>query len=191
MNFDIDLDFGDKEEILKLIPHVRAMSIQNDTPSNHISGVYVTEIPHNQLTNLCSFDYKEAEKLGYFKLDFLNNSLYTYINGLDHLDKLVNKEPTWIKLQDPIFVSKLIHIGSYFSLIQKFPEPVTSIDHLAMLLALIRPGKKHLIGKSWQDIEKEIWIKDKAAGYSFKKSHSLAYSLAIVVNMNLLEEQGY
>ena len=28
-----------------------------------------------------------------------------------------------------------------------------------MILAMIRPGKRHLVGKSWEEIEKEVWIK--------------------------------
>lgn len=191
MSFDVDLDFGNKEEVLNFIPHVKAMTTQHNNVTNHISGIYVTDVPHDPLTNLCSFDYKEAESLGYFKIDFLNNSLYTQVRDYDHLDKLTNTEPEWHKLKIDSFVSKLIHIGSYHHLIMKFPEPITCVEHMAMLLALIRPGKKHLVGKKWVDIEKEIWIKDAAAGYSFKMAHAVAYSLAIVVNMNLLTEQGY
>jgi len=59
---------------------------------------------------------------------------------------------------------------------------------LAMFLALIRPGKRHLIGSSWAEISKTIWDKGDD-GYVFKKSHSLAYSHLVVVHMNLLCEQ--
>ena len=38
--------------------------------------MYLQPIPFDQLTGLSSIDYKEAEDRGYFKLDFLNNSLY-------------------------------------------------------------------------------------------------------------------
>ena len=66
------------------------------------------------------------------------------------------------------------------------PEPIDSIPRLAMFLALIRPAKKHLIGKRWAEVAKEVWEKDADGGYSFKKSHSLAYSMLIAVHMNLL-----
>ena len=56
-----------------------------------------------------------------------------------------------------------------------------------MFLALIRPGKKHLIGKSWKDISQSVWDKD-ATGYTFKKSHAIAYAHLVVVHINLLEE---
>ena len=65
------------------------------------------------------------------------------------------------------------------------PEPIDSIPRLAMFLAVIRPGKKHLIGQPWSEIAKTVWDKG-TDGYVFKKSHSLAYSQLVVVHMNLL-----
>jgi hypothetical protein len=67
------------------------------------------------------------------------------------------------------------------------PSEVNSIPRLAMFLALIRPAKRHLIGQSWADISKSIWDKN-TDGYSFKKSHAVAYAHLVVVHMNLLEE---
>jgi hypothetical protein len=67
------------------------------------------------------------------------------------------------------------------------PEPIDSIPRLAMMLAVIRPGKKHLIGKTWRDIAKTVWDKG-SDGYTFKKSHAIAYAQLVVVHMNLLEE---
>jgi len=67
------------------------------------------------------------------------------------------------------------------------PSEVNSIPRLAMFLALIRPAKRHLIGQSWADIAKSIWDKN-TDGYSFKKSHAVAYAHLVVVHMNLLEE---
>jgi DNA polymerase III alpha subunit len=58
-----------------------------------------------------------------------------------------------------------------------------------MFLALIRPAKKHLIGQYWSEVSKTIWDKN-TEGYSFKKSHAVAYAQLVVVHMNLLEEQS-
>jgi DNA polymerase III alpha subunit len=58
-----------------------------------------------------------------------------------------------------------------------------------MFLALIRPAKKHLIGQAWKEVSKTIWDKN-TEGYSFKKSHAVAYAQLVVVHMNLLEEQS-
>jgi DNA polymerase III alpha subunit len=58
-----------------------------------------------------------------------------------------------------------------------------------MFLAVIRPGKRHLIGRTWKDVAATVW--DKVEGeYSFKKSHSVAYSQLVVINMNLIAEQN-
>ena len=68
------------------------------------------------------------------------------------------------------------------------PEPVDSITRLMMFLAIIRPAKRHLIGKTWKEVSQTIW--DKVEGeYAFKHSHSCAYAPLVVVNMNLLSEK--
>jgi len=59
-----------------------------------------------------------------------------------------------------------------------------------MMLAVIRPGKKHLIGKNWRDIAKTVWDKG-SDGYTFKKAHGVAYAHLVVVHMNLLCEQEH
>jgi hypothetical protein len=65
------------------------------------------------------------------------------------------------------------------------PEAINSIPRLAMFLAVIRPAKKHLIGKTWKEVSETIWDKG-SDGYSFKKSHAIAYAQLVVVHMNLL-----
>jgi hypothetical protein len=55
-----------------------------------------------------------------------------------------------------------------------------------MVLALLRPGKKHLIGLPWKEVAETVWDKG-SDGYSFKKSHAIAYAQLVVVHMNLLE----
>jgi hypothetical protein len=64
----------------------------------------------------------------------------------------------------------------------------TSIEQLAAVLAMIRPAKRHLIGKDWQTVMKEVWTKPETNDYYFKKSHATAYAAAIVVQMNLICE---
>lgn len=188
MSFDIDLDFGNRVDILKHISFIKCMTIVNEKRTHHNSGIYVTDAPVDPVTNLCTFTYKDAEDMGYFKLDFLNNSLYTKIECLKQLECLTNAEPNWKMLYDKTVVEQLVHIGTYYELILKLPEPIISVDHLAMFLALIRPGKRHLLGKKWSDIKEGIWEKDEHSGYSYKKSHSFAFALSIVVQMNLLTE---
>ena len=65
------------------------------------------------------------------------------------------------------------------------PDPVDSITRMAMFLAIIRPGKRHLVGRTWQDIAATVW--DTAAdGYTFKRSHAVAYAHLVTLHMNLL-----
>jgi hypothetical protein len=55
----------------------------------------------------------------------------------------------------------------------------------------MRPAKAHLQWNDWDKIRKEVWIKDDSDDekYFFKRSHSISYALAIVVNLNLLIER--
>ena len=126
----------------------------------------------------------EAEKRGYFKLDLLNVHVYSQVRNEMHLVELMG-EPDWSKLKDSAFVEKLIHLNNQFYNLQKMPEPVDSIPRLAMFLAVIRPGKKHLIGLPWKEIAKSVWEKNDD-GYVFKQAHAIAYAQLVVVHMNLL-----
>ena len=190
---DVDIDLGDRDDILSKIRHIPAAMLHAKTShySNHqnpvrkhATGVYVTEIPYDPVNDMSSIDYHEAEKRGYFKLDLLNVNVYKAVRDEKHLIELM-REPNWSNLSDPIFVEKLIHLGNHYSSIRKMPEPINSIPRLAMFLAIIRPAKKHLIGLTWREVSKTVWDKDEN-GYTFKKSHSLAYAHLVVVHMNLL-----
>ena len=181
---DIDIDFGDRDTLLKLIPHTRA-AMRNVKPiRNHATGVYITDVPYDPVHNIASIDYTVADKRGYFKLDLLNVHVYSQVRDEAHLLELM-REPNWSKLKDPVFVEKLIHLNNQFYNLQKMPEPIDSIPRLAMFLAIIRPGKKHLTGERWADISKTVWDKG-TDGYTFKKSHAISYSWLVAVHMNLL-----
>lgn len=185
-NSDIDIDFGDREKLLSIIPHTRA-AMRNVNPiRHHATGVYVTDIPYDPINDMASIDYAEAEKRGYIKLDLLNVHVYNQIRDEKHLIELM-REPNWDNLKNKDFVEKLIHLGSQYHNLIKMPEPINSIPRLAMFLAVIRPGKKHLIGKLYKEIAETVWDKG-TDGYVFKKSHSIAYAQLVVVHMNLLEE---
>lgn len=185
---DIDLDLADRNKVLSKIKHISASIIDNDSIRKHNTGIYCQDIPYNALTNTANIDYKEAEQRGYFKLDFLNVHVYQQIKDEAHLEKLLNIEPDWEKLYDRLFCEKLIHIGNHYDTLIAMPEAVTSIEKMAMFLAVIRPGKRHLIGLSWNEVAKTIWEKPKDDSYYFKHSHSVGYAHLVVVHMNLLNE---
>ena len=186
---DIDIDVADRDKLLSLIKHIPA-SMRNANPMRkHPTGVYITDIPYDPANNMASLDYTIANERGYFKLDILNVHVYDKIRNEQHLLSLM-REPNWKKLNNPYFVEKLIHIGNHYQTLTKMPEPVNSIPRLSMFLALIRPGKKHLIGLPWNEVAKTIWEKG-SDGYSFKKSHSISYAWLVTVHMNLLDEQEH
>jgi len=187
-NFDVDIDFGNRDEILKHINHVPA-AMRNANPiRKHATGVHITNIPYDPINDMSAINYSDAEERGYFKLDLLNVHVYSQVRDELHLIELM-QEPDWSKLNDRVFVEKLIHLGNHYQSIQKMPEPIDSIPRLAMFLALIRPAKKHMIGDKWLDISKTIWDKDDT-GYSFKRSHAVAYAQLVVVHMNLLSSSS-
>ena len=184
---DIDIDFGDRSQALSLLDYTPASILRDGGMVPHNSGVYVTDIPRDPFTGRASIDHKVAEDRGYMKLDFLNVSLYTQIKSEEHLVQLMNQEPEWDKLYDPEFCSKLIHVGNHYDLLIKCPEAVNTIPRMAMFLALIRPGKRHLAGKPWREVAETVWDKDDE-GYAFKKAHGVAYAHLVAVNMNLLRD---
>jgi hypothetical protein len=68
------------------------------------------------------------------------------------------------------------------------PEPIDNVEKMAMFLALIRPGKRHLQGQTWEKVSKTIWDKNDTDGYIFKKPHVISYAYLVIVNMNLLDQ---
>jgi hypothetical protein len=185
---DVDIDFGDRDKLLQLIKHTPA-AMRNANPiRKHNTGVYVTDIPYDPVNDMAAIDYVEAEKRGYFKLDLLNVHVYSQVRDEMHLVELM-REPNWDNLKNKDFVEKLIHLGNHYYSLEKMPERVNSIPRLAMFLAVIRPAKKHLIGKTWKEVSETIWDKG-SDGYSFKKSHAIAYAQLVVVHMNLLTQSS-
>ena len=184
---DIDIDFVDRSKVLDIVKHVSA-SI--DGIKKHNTGVYVQPIPINPLTGYASIDYKTAEDRGYFKLDFLNVSAYNGVKNEEHLIQLLNTEPLWDLLHEKEVCDQLFHVNGYHTLLRSL-NPRT-IEELAMVLAMIRPGKKHLVpicqDQGFQAIKNEIWIKVKDS-YFFKQSHAISYAAVIVVQLNLICEK--
>ena len=184
---DIDIDFPDRRQILDLIRHVPA-SLEDG--KKHNTGVYCHNIPVNPLTGLASIEYKTAEQRGYFKIDFLNVNAYAGVRNEAHIVELLNTEPLWDLLYEKYICDQLFHVNGYHNLLSEL-KPVGILD-LAMVLAMIRPGKKHLIPickeQGFHAIQNEIWTKTEDS-YFFKKSHAHSYAVLIIVQLNLLCEQ--
>ena len=180
---DIDIDFANREIVLNRLHHRVA---RMNSEKKHNSGIYATEIPHNPVNNLATFDYKTAEDRGYFKLDFLNVSIYKDVKDEEHLIKLMEKEPLWQLLEHADFSEQVFHLNGHSALLQQLKP--TSVKQLAATLAIIRPAKRHLANETWQTIFQEVWKKPEEV-YYFKKAHAISYAMACVVHMNLLCEK--
>ena len=183
---DIDIDFPDRDIALKYIKHIPASRNDHGQLKKHNTGVYCHPIPVNPLTGLASIDYKTAEDRGYFKIDFLNVGIYKDIKSEEHLIELMNTEPLWELLEQDDFCNLLFHVNGHGDTLRKM-KPKT-IPQLAAVLAMIRPGKRHLIGQDWTTVMKEIWTKPENDEYYFKKSHAHSYAMLVVVHMNLICE---
>ena len=184
---DIDIDFPDRRQVLNIIKHIPA---RLEDGKKHNTGVYCHKIPYDPINDTASLDYKSAEERGYFKIDFLNVSAYAGIRNESHMVELLNTEPLWDLLYEKEVCDQLFHINGYHTLLSELKP--TSIVELAMVLAMIRPGKKHLIPickeKGFQSINNEIWTKTDDS-YFFKQSHAVSYASVIVVQLNLICEK--
>ena len=185
---DIDIDFADRTKTLEYFKHVPAsIKEDNGTFKKHNTGIYCTSIPNDPITGVSTIDYKEAEDRGYFKIDFLNVSIYKDVKDEEHLIRLMETEPLWDLLLQDEFVNLLFHLNGHGAILKQTCP--TSVEQLAAVLAMIRPAKRHLIGKDWTTIMTEIWTPPETGDYYFKKAHAVAYAMAVIVQMNLICEQ--
>jgi DNA polymerase III alpha subunit len=187
---DIDIDFADRNRALQGMPHTPASIIRDGKITKHNTGVYFHSVPTDPVTGLCSLDYAAAEDRGLFKIDMLNVGVYESVRDEQHLLDLMQRPLDWSIFQDRQFVSKLFHLGNHADLCARCRPQ--SISDIAMLLALIRPGKRHLAQRcetqGFSSISAEIWQRDQE-GFEFKKSHSFSYAVLVYVHANLLLER--
>lgn len=187
MSADIDIDFADRTSALNLIQYTSARQLVQGQVRRHNSGVYVTDIPYDPMHNCAAIDYEAAEQRGYFKLDFLNMSVYQLITDPDHYSAMLTTSPPWDRLwQDTEWAGQLVHVGNYTDLLKNM-RPQT-IPQMAAFISVIRPGKAHLQNQPWQDVFASVWDGDDSQGYTFKKSHAISYAALVALHMNLLNQ---
>ena len=184
MSADIDIDFADRESVLKLIQHTPA---QQSNGRKHNSGIYVTDIPQDPTTSCAAIDYETAEARGYFKIDLLNMSVYVLIKNPAHYELMLTTEPPWTKLwTDTAWAGQLVHVGNYTELLRTMQPD--SIPRMAAFISVIRPGKAHLQNRPWSEVFDSVWDGDLSRGYVFKKAHALGYAALVALHMNLLNQ---
>jgi len=187
-DFDVDIDMANRDDFLRLVKHTPASIHKDGEHNKHNTGVYFQTIPMFPLEGYSTLDHKDAEKDGWFKVDFLNNTVYQDVKSEAHLNNLLDTEPMWELLNHAEVVSQLYHINNYADVVKAYSP--TSVEQLAMILAIIRPAKKHLMGKPFEEIEKTVWDKPVDGEYYFKKAHAIAFATAIVVQLNLICESA-
>jgi hypothetical protein len=184
MSADIDIDFADREIVLKLI---RYTSARQSNGRKHNSGIYVTNIPQDPFNNCAALDYETAEQRGYFKLDFLNMSVYQLIQNPAHYQQMLDQTPPWSRLwTDREWASKLVHIGNYTDLLKAMRPD--SIPRMAAFISIIRPGKAHLQTRPWPEVFESVWDGDDSQGFVFKHSHAISYAALVALHMNLISQ---
>lgn len=184
MSADIDIDFADRDSMLKLIQHVPA---RQSNGRRHNSGVYVTDIPRDPVNGCAAIDYETAEQRGYFKIDFLNMGVYQLIRDPAHYQDLLAATPPWSRLwEDAAWASQLVHVGNYTDLLSRMQPD--SIPRMAAFISIIRPGKAHLQDRPWAEVFESVWDGDESQGYTFKKSHAVSYAALVSLHMNLLNQ---
>jgi len=185
MSADIDIDLADRDQLLKLIQATPARQTHQRQARRHNSGVYVTDIPYDPVNDCAAIDYEQAERLGYFKIDLLNMSVYQLISSSEHYEQLLGQDPPWSRLwTDTEWAAQLAHIGNYTELLKSMRPD--SIPRMAAFISIIRPGKAHLQGQSWEQVFNTVWDGDNSQGFVFKKSHAISYAALVALHMNLL-----
>jgi hypothetical protein len=122
---DIDIDFPNRDIILNKIKHRVA---KLDTGKKHNTGVYVTEIPHNPFNEISTIEHKAADERGYFKLDFLNVSIYKDVRDEIHLTELMEKEPLWQLLEHKDFSEQVFHLNGHSALLKQLKPTSVGSD---------------------------------------------------------------
>lgn len=187
---DIDIDFQTTFTPTSIIPKaVRASMIKEGVLSPHPCGFYLQDIPVDLETNLAAIPHDVAGDYGFFKIDFLHLSLLDRVKSKDHVRELASRDPDWKMLLDRSIVEQLFQIHKHYDVVSQLAP--RSVIELADAIALIRPAKKHLIGKYIKDrngVRNELYTKPSNGGYYYKKSHAVSYALTIVLQLNLMND---
>lgn len=188
---DVDIDFRTDFVLQDYFPEaVIASRVQDGALKPHPVGAYFQQMPKDRLTGLAAIPYEQAEDLGYFKIDFLHLSLLDVFESKEEIRGLLKREPDWNLLQIPFVVSKLFQIHRHFELISKIKPQ--NVEELADCIALIRPGKRWLVdkyttAKNREAVRSVLYQKPDDGRPYYKKPHSVAYALAIVLQLHLIK----
>lgn len=189
-SFDVDIDVCSDVDRASIGVRAIVYNEENKKILPHPSGVYLENVPVDLMTGFASFDYKHGDSLGYFKVDILTNTSYDPFKSKEELLECMEQEPSWELLHKREVVERLPHISKHFDMLRKVSP--TSVETLADCLALIRPGKAHLVDEyleSPDTVRHRLYTRPKEGIY-FKKSHAVSYALMIVCVLNKVHDIG-
>jgi len=191
---DVDIDFPtDFDPLDYFETAIRASMVKDGQLKKHPAGVYFQNIAKDKLTELAAIPYEEAEELGFFKIDFLHLGLLDHFESKGEIRALIKIEPDWFLLRSADVVQRLFQIHRHFDIVSKVNPQ--SVQELADCIALIRPSKKFLLSKYTEakteedkvNIRKILYAKPADGRMWFKKAHSVAYALTIVLQLHLIK----
>ena len=186
---DVDIDLPTSFDPLNYFPEVvRASMVQGGKLKKHNAGVYFQNMARDQISGFAAVPYKQAEELGYMKIDFLHLSFLDIFESKDEIRVLLKKEPDWFLLQSAGVVQRLSHVHKHYDVVSRV-QP-TTVQELADAIAIIRPAKRHLLDayvKNREVIRPELYRKPDDGKYYFKKGHAVAYALTIVLQLHLIK----
>jgi hypothetical protein len=187
---DVDIDVSDKFNPSQLFDqYTRASQIRRDQLVPHNVGYYFQGIPTDPWSTnvpISAIPYDIAEQTGFQKIDFLHLSFLDRFTNKQQLRELASREPRWELMDHSINVSKLFQLSNHFDIVSRVRP--RSIDDVADIVALIRPGKRNLLERymtNKQDVRSFLYLKTDQ--YYFKRSHAIGYAHVIAIQLHLIQ----
>jgi hypothetical protein len=185
---DIDIDLQTTFDPTDYFKVTKASMVKKDELKKHPAGAYFQAIPTDPITGLSAIPFKEAEDMGYFKIDFLHLSFLDNFSSKEEIRALLRIEPNWDLLLNEYAVGKLFQLAKHYDLLREI-KPRT-VQELADCVALIRPLKYNLRYSYRKDTEASrrlLYLREEGDKTSFKRGHAIAYALTIVLQLHFIE----
>lgn len=166
---------------------IPASMVRDGELVKHPCGHYFQTMPIDPITGLAAIPYEEAECIGFFKIDFLHLAPLDQFKNKCQIRELISREPEWDLLLNETHVQKLFQVSKHPELMATLRP--RSVQELADAIALIRPGRKQLLGaylRNREAVRKELYSRPLPKG-CYKKAHAISYALTIVLQLHLIE----
>lgn len=189
---DIDIDIQPGTDIGQIFGGAltKASMVQDGKLVRHPVGWYGQTIPVDPVTGLSAIPYKQAGQFGYTKIDLLNLHVLAAFDSKEEVRRLARTEPDWKLMYDKEVVEQLFHLHDHYDLVSRLHP--SSVSDVADILALLRPGKRHLIQQYELDkvnTSRELYERNSSDdGYTYKRCQAIAYAHIIVLQLHLIKQ---